>query len=493
MLIIGGAAATSSAILARSWPRIHWDEVVDVVIVGFGTAGAVGAIEASDNGASVTILEKMPIGGGTTVMSGGVIYASETPIQRGAGVTDSAGEMYSYLMATGKGLNRPELVRLFAKQSGENIEWLIEQGVNVLPYVLNSGCERHPEYACITPPKRRAHLVKGMGEGLFKTLEKSVEERGIEVLLETPVTDLITEGREVIGVIAQSAWGETSIRAKRGVILATGGFMYNKEMLLRYCQKGYRSLPEGNPGDEGDGIRMGRELGADLWAMTETAGLPAVSIPGQNLARPLVVNYYHFPCILVNQAGRRFVNEGDYYEFVNDALIELEGGPPAYVIFDESVRMQAKDKIVKYFSSDLKKEIEEGLVIQASTVENLAVRVGIDPTRLKKTFDQHNAYSRTGRDLDFGKTEEMGLMPLDASPFYAIQVYPGIIATTGGLKINVNAQVLDVGGNAIPRLYAAGRTEGGVIGRVFPGSGITLQDAICWGRIAGRHAASRRV
>lgn len=492
LLIVGGTTTAASAILAWRWPRMHWDEVADVVIVGFGAAGAAGAIEAADHGASVIILEKMPIEGGTTLMSGGTIYASETSLQREAGIRDSAEEMFKLLMAAGKGLNRPELVKLVAKQSGEIVEWLIGLGVNLWPgaYLGDAfGCELYPEYARITPPVPRVHVVKGMGEGLFRTLEEAVKGRGIDVLLETPAVELIAKGREVIGVKARSRWGNMNIRARKGVILATGGFMYDKEMLARFCQKGYKSLPLGNPGDEGDGIRMGRRLGAGLWAMTDTVGLPAVRIPGQALARPLLLNYYGFPCVLLDRTGSRFVNEGIFYEFVNDALLNLEDDPPAYVVFDEDVRRGAGDKIVKYFSSGLDKEIGEGLVMQASTVESLATRIGIDPIKLRETIERYNDYSSAGRDLDFEKTWEMGLGPVEESPFYAIRAHPGMIATTGGLKINTEAQVLDTSGDAIPGLYAAGRTAGGVIGVVFPASGVNLQDAICFGRIAGRNAA----
>lgn len=492
LLIVGGTATVTSTIMAWRWPRMHWDEVADLVIVGFGAAGTAGAIEAADHGASVIILEKMPIGGGTTLMSGGTIYASETSIQREAGIRDSAEEMFKLLVATGKGLNRPELVEVLSRQSGQIVEWLIALGANLWPGAFLGdafGCELYPEYARITPPVPRVHLVKGMGEGLFRTLERNVRERGIDVLLETPATGLITEAGEVIGVKARSRWGNMNIRARKAVILATGGFMYNKEMLARFCQKGYRSLPLGNPGDEGDGISMGLKLGADLWAMTDTVGLPAVRISGQKLARPLLLNYYGFPCVLVDRTGSRFVNEGIFYEFVNDALLNLKGDPPAYAVFDEDVRTGAEDKIVKYFSSGLDKEIGERMVIQADTIESLATRTGIDPIRLRETIERYNDYSSTGRDLDFGKTPEMGLGPLEESPFCAIRVHPGMIATTGGLKINTKAQVLDTSGDAIPGLYAAGRTTGGVIGVVFPASGVNLQDAICFGRVAGRNAA----
>jgi fumarate reductase flavoprotein subunit len=492
MLILGGTATVTSSVIATRWPRIHWDEVADVVVVGFGAAGAAAAIEAANHGASVTIVEKMPIGGGTALMSGGTIYAAETSLQRGAGIKDSTDEMFKFLMATGKGLNRPELVEVVARQSGDTVEWLISLGVHLWPGAFLGdafGCELYPEYASITPPAPRVHVVEGMGEGLFRTLETAVKERGIDVLLGTPATDLITDGREVIGVKVEGGWGNLTIHARKGVVLASGGFMYNKEMLRRHCKKGYRSLPLGNPGDQGDGIRMGQKLGANLRAMTDTVGLPAVRIPVQELARPLLLNYYGFPCILVNRGGSRFVNEGVYYEFVNDALLDLEGDPPAYVVFDENVRKLAGDRIVKYFSDDLDREIGGGLVVHANTFKGLAARIGITSASLSETIERYNDYSRGGRDLDFGKTEEMGLGPVENFPFYAIRVHPGMIATTGGLGINTKAQVLDTCGDAISGLYAAGKTTEGVIGVVFPASGVNLQDALCFGRIAGRNAA----
>jgi fumarate reductase flavoprotein subunit len=492
-LVVGGTAAATSTILASKWPRKHWDEVADVVIVGFGAAGAAAAIEASVHGADVIVLEKMSIGGGTTIMSGGTIYASETSIQRESGISDSAEEMFKLLMAAGKGLNRPELVKLAAHQSGEIIEWLLGLGVDLWPEVFIGepfGCELYPEYARITPPVPRVHVVKGMGEELFTTLAMTVAQRPINVLLETPSNELIAEGGEVIGIRARNKRGTLNIRARKGVVLTTGGFMYNKEMLARFCPKGYKSLPLGNPGDEGDGIKMGLKVGGNVWAMSDTNGLPAVRIPGQELGRPLLLNYYGFPSILVDGNGDRFVNEGIFYEFVNDALLTLEGDPPGYVIFDDVVLTQAENKIVKYFSAGLLKEIDEGLVIQASTIKSLAARIGINAVRLSETIDRYNHLASAGRDFDFGKTYEMGLGPVKEPPFFAIPVHPGMIATTGGLKINTSAQVLNMSDNAIPRLYAAGRTTGGVLGAVFPASGANLLDALCFGRIAGRNAAS---
>jgi fumarate reductase flavoprotein subunit len=492
-LVVGGAAAATSTILASKWPRKHWDEVADVAIVGFGAAGAAAALEASVHGADVLVLEKMSIGGGTTIMSGGTIYASETSIQRESGIRDSAEEMFKLLMAAGKGLSRPELVKMVSRQSGEIIEWLLGLGVRLYPEPFigeQFGCELYPEYSRITPPAPRVHAVKGMGEELFTTLAMAVAKRPIQVLLETPGNELLTEGGKVIGIRARTKRGTLNIRAKKAVILTAGGFMYNREMLARFCPKGQKSLPLGNPGDEGDGIQMGCKVGGKVWAMSDTNGLPAVRIPGQQLGRPLLVNYYCFPSVLVDRNGDRFVNEGIFYEFVNDGLLALEGSPPGYVIFDDVVRTQAEDEIVKYFSSGLLKEIEGGLVIQASTVKSLAARIGIHAGRLSKTIVRYNDLASAGRDLDFGKTQGMGLGPVKRPPFFTIPVHPGMIATTGGLKINTRAQVLDKSDKAIPGLYAAGRTTGGVMGVVFPASGVNLLDALCFGRIAGRNAAS---
>ena len=493
ILVAGGAAAATSAVAAWKWPKRNWDHVGDVVVVGFGAAGAAGAIEAADLGARAIILDKMPIAGGTTLMSGGTIYAAETSVQRAAGIDDSADGMFKLLMAAGGGLNQPELVEVVSRESKRTIDWLIKLGTDMWEgaYVGEPfGCELYPEYAYLTPPVPRVHVVKGMGVGLFRTLERSVRERDIDVMLETAATELLTAKGEIIGVRARNRLGTMAIRARKGVILATGGFMYNRRLLEHYCRKGLKSLPLGNPGDEGDGLRMADEVGADVWPESDTVGLPAVKIPASGPARPLLMNYYGLPCVLIDRSGNRFVNEGVFYEFVNDALLALEGDPPAYLIFDEVARTHAKDKIVKYFSPDLAKEIREGIVFRSSTVEMLGRKIGINPERLKATIERYNYFARQGEDPDFGKTEDMSIKPLEGSPLYAIGVHPGMIATTGGVKVNTKAQVLRATGEPIPRLYAAGRTTGGVIGVVFPASGVNLQDAICFGRIAGRNAAS---
>ncbi len=492
ILVAGSVALVTSTVAAWKWPRRDWDHTADVLVIGFGAAGAAAAIEAADLGARVIILDKMPIAGGTTLMSGGTIYAAETSVQRAAGIDDSANDMFKLLMAAGGGLSQPELVETVSKKSKETIDWLLRLGTEMWEgaYVGEPfGCELYPEYAFLAPPAPRVHVVKGMGEGLFGTLERSVRERGIEVMLDTSATELISAKGAIIGVRARTRLGAMAVRARKAVILATGGFMYNRRLLEHHCPKGFKSLPLGNPGDEGDGLRMADEVGADLWPESDTVGLPAVKIRASGPARPLLMNYYGLPCVLIDRFGNRFVNEGIFYEFVNDALLALDGEPPAYIVFDEVARTQAKDRIVKYFSPDLAKEITEGIVFRSATVEMLGQEIGINPERLGKTIARYNSFARRGEDSDFGRTEEMGLKPLEGSPFYAIGVHPGMIATTGGVKINTKAQVLRTTGEPIPRLYAAGRTTGGVIGVVFPASGVNLQDAICFGRIAGRNAA----
>jgi len=236
-----------------------WDKEADVVVVGFGGAGGSAALEAHDAGAEVIILEKTPTPGGATSVCGGIIYAAGSSVQKAAGITDTPDEMYEYWMAAGKGLNDPELDRILADRSAEMVEWLIEMGGVFKPERLYfSGAEADPEFAAITPPKLRGHYIEAVtptwpfppesdptrtygptagGTGFFSLFWEGANARGIEVLLETPATALVTDPitKEVLGVKAESQGNTLYIKARGAVVLAAGTFGMNKEMCKLYC------------------------------------------------------------------------------------------------------------------------------------------------------------------------------------------------------------------------------------------------------------------
>jgi len=458
-----------------------WDKEADVVVVGFGGAGGCAALEASDAGSQVLILERTATPGGSSTICGGYIAGSGTSVQEAAGVAGTAEEYAKYWMECAEGLSDPELVRTITEKSAETIEWLI--GMGSVFSLVYSGNEL--KYAATNPPIMHGHISEPIdppfdwppelaqpnslgamegGTGLFVPLYEGVNERGIEVALETRALELVANGTtgEVLGVKAESNGETLYIRAKRGVVLTTGNFMANKEMVKQYCPKIVELPIVGVATDDGDGIKMAQALGADLVNMNEACLVLLVS-PGGPRA------------IWVNKAGQRFIGEDNTYEWLGEALVKQPDGV-AFAIFDEATRTATETDVTTYQ--------------QASTIKELAAKIGIDPTTLDGTVNLYNAYVEAGKDqVPFPKFEE-NLVAMTTPPFYALQVPPPGSIATGGVKINAKGQVIDVFGEVIPRLYAAGRTTGGAIGFYYLCSGSAISEAFNIGRIAGQNVAA---
>lgn len=476
-------------------PGLKWEYETDIVVVGYGGAGAAAAIEAYDNGSVVLIIEKGSVAGGTTAISAGVIVGAGTSIQRERGITDSPGEMYKYFEATGLGLDDPEMVKILCDTSASNIEWLISMGME-FKYLYVSGAEDYPEYSSVTPVKPRGHST-GSGGTFFKVLKNACDQRKIVCLYETKLKEIIlsTKG-EVVGIQVESKGKSLNIKAKKAVVLACGGYAYNPEMLKQYSyDKGYRAKYTGSVNHTGDGIRAGQMIGADLRCMGQIGAIPAVQRPGQKIARivhtPGDPSYYrvddgHYGIISVNRKGKRFTNESGYYNYVAYDML-LPGNLPNYIIFDEKVRTTGPANFPPW-SGNKDKDIQEGTTKKADTIRDLAKKIEVDPDALEETVNNYNINAEKGVDPEFGKTRD--LTPINTPPFYAFERIVGIHSTFGGLKINTRAQVIDVNGRVIRRLYAAGETTGGTMGYNYATAGTAIQNAICFGRIAGINAAS---
>jgi flavocytochrome c len=473
----------------------EWDYETEILIIGYGGAGAAAAIEARDGGADVLIIDKASVAGGSTAISGGIIAGAGTSVQRARGVTDSYSEMYKYYRATGRGLDDPDLSRVLCENSADNIEWLIGMGME-FKFLYVSGAEEYPEYSSITPVKPRGHSVGGGGI-FFKALKDSCEQRGISCLYKTGLKQLITSHKgEVIGIRAESSKKTLYIKAKKAVVLACGGYACNTEMLKQYSfDKGYRGKYTGSLTHTGDGIRAAQMIGADLSNIGQIGVIPAVQRPGQKIARithtpgdPAYIRRDggHYGIITVNKKGKRFTNESGYYNYVGYDML-LPGNLPNYMIFDNKVRTSGPVNWPQW-SGDKNSDIEDGTTKKADTIRELAVQIDVDPDVLEETVNNYNAGAEKGIDPEFGKTRD--LEPVKYPPFFAFERIVGIHSTMGGLKINTTAQVMNVNGSVIPRLYAAGETTGGVIGYNYPSAGTAIQNAICFGRIAGKHASS---
>lgn len=476
---------------------VTWSKEADVVIVGYGGAGAAAAIEAHDAGAKVLVLEKMPQGGGNTVISAGIIYAAGTSVQKSKGIEDSADGAFAYMKAAAEGLADEDRVKLMAYKSAETIEWFQKLGTKFNADALYpSGFETQPKYAEITPPKARAHqVIEGTGAGLWGPLAKAVSERHIEILYNTPVKELIADpaSGQVRGVRTEKG----TFKARRAVILATGGFVRNEQMAKNYLTAYLGCYPGSAVGLTGDGIRMGQALGAELRNMgllePLLGGVPYGPPSYDHFivnAVPMITVVYLAPCIMVDKKGKRFMDEYLHYDFMGIKLaLELEG-KIAFCIFDQATRnMGAFNILAPPLSNDLSKEIEQGIVKTAPNIRELAKKIGVNPENLEDTVYTFNENAAKGKDPDFGRSKH--LVPINKLPFYAMEYRPTYFLTAGGLKTNTDSQVVDVMGRVIPRLYAVGETTGGYFGRWYA-SGYCLCNAFVSGRISGKKAAAEK-
>ncbi len=488
----GGAVLLGSmgnALAAPTPVPKKWDITTDVVILGFGGAGASAAIEAHDAGAEVLILEKMPMAGGSTTLSGGIIYAAGTSVQKKGGIVDSAEGMYKYWMAVNDNLVDPEITRYLAEDSAATLDWLIGLGVEFKPEsIYVSGLES--QYESITPVAKRGHQANGRGGGIMKVLQDAVKKRNIDVRFRVSAETLVINADgAVIGVLAKDAKGrKIRIKAKRGVVIATGGIGRNKTLMKKYYPAYLKAAPVSGLGSTGDGILMAQKLGAP---MLTGATDPPDALPGIEIEKAKVVKmlsyatlFYKYPTLFVNEKAKRFIDETAYYQICNPILIRQK---EAYVLFDK--RAFATGEMIGYgFSKGLKNEIETGAIKSAGTITELAKLVGLNPEELAKTVETYNRNAAAGKDPEFGKKK--ALLPLDKPPYYIGKAGVSLVLCLCGLDVNKKTQVLDAYGEPIPRLYSVG--EANWTFPVYVASGCMLVHCFVYGRVAGKNVAREK-
>lgn len=480
---------------------------VDVVVIGAGGAGMAAAIEANANGAKVLVLEKTELAGGNTIKATGGMNAAKTEYQDKNEFTEAnaqaiqktittAKEKYPDLlplvevvekqfadyqanptgyfdseelfildtMVGGKGINDYELVKTLVSNTPGSIEWLKAKDM-----ILDSvGAFGGASVKRIHRPMVDGKTVS-VGEYLVPRLKEQLEKLGIEVLYSTPATELIVDGGKVVGVKSE---GKAEVKAK-AVIIATGGFGANLEKVveLKPDLKGF--VTTNTPGATGDGIEMAVKVGAATVDMDQIQIHPTVE---QSTSSLITEGVRGDGAILVNQEGKRFVNEVGTRDVVSAAEIAQTGGY-AYLIFDQAMA-DASGPLTGY--------IKKGFTTKGETYAELAKSLGIDEKTFEETMAKWNKAVVDQKDEEFERTAFTNT--LETAPFYAIKLSPGIHHTMGGIKINTNAQVLDEKGSVIEGLYAAGEVTGGVHGANRLG-GNAVADIITFGRIAGEHAA----
>ncbi|MDQ5988395.1 MAG: Fumarate reductase flavoprotein subunit [Syntrophus sp. SKADARSKE-3] len=492
-----------------------WDMEADVVIAGFGGAGACAAIEAAKAGASVLLFDKSEVPGGSTRLSGGIIYAAGTKTQKDAGLADNSEAMYKYIMACGRGGAKPELVKLASEMSNENIEWIRAMGAEFpVELLAMSGMEFLPEYTAVTPATKRGHRVKGGGRALFRVMAEAVKaQKNVKTVLGAQVVRPIVRPAkgngdfEVIGVKILRRGREMNVRAKKAVVLATGGIVSSPgciPWLRDYSPDLADTVPTGDINATGDGYRIGIYCGGAMKGLNTICSLPSAMFPGQKMASIVYANIWGIPNIYVRKDGKRFVDEGTYYVLVCEAMIEKKATTSFCIMDATSVKRAleiAESGKAKGISPEmtiaigldprnLDKQAQSGDLWRADTVAELARQMNLDPSAVEKTVAFYNRDAEAGRDSEFGRKK--ALAPLKKPPFYGFKVNVGMIAHDGGLDINTKSQVLNSFGEIIPRLYAAGRDAIGVFGGRYPGSGTAISDLLTFGRVAGRFAAAEK-
>ncbi len=436
----------------------------DIVIIGAGGAGMTAAIDATQAGKKVILLEKMPYAGGNTTKATGGMNAAETHYQAEQGIEDSVEQFVEDTMKGGHDINDRDLVTIMAQNSASAIDWLDSIGAP-LPKVSFSGGATN----------KRIHAPEdgsGVGAFLVTRFLNKIEELGINVMYNTTATSIMTLDGKVTGVMAEGPDAYYTINAK-AVILATGGFVNNQSMIVHYRDDLLGTVTTSAPGVTGDGIVMAEAVGADLVDINQIQLHPTVE---QSTSMLITESVRGDGAILVNQEGKRFINELLTRDVVSAGELE-QTGSYAYIIFDQNLRDGLK-AVEKYVST--------GITVQADTIEGLAEQLGIDPATLADTLQKWNQYVADKNDPDFGRDTGMDA-DLSKAPYYAIKIAPGIHHTMGGVRINTEAQVIDTEGNPIPGLFAAGEVCGGVHGGNRIG-GNAVADIVVFGRIASASA-----
>ena len=436
----------------------------DIVIIGAGGAGMTAAINAKQAGKDVILIEKMPYAGGNTTKATGGMNAAETHYQAEQGIEDSVEQFVEDTMEGGHNINDRDLVETMAENSAEGIDWLDSIGAP-LPKVSFSGGATN---ARIHAPEDGS----GVGAYLVTSMLKKVDELDIDVMYNTKATELISQDGTVTGVKAESNDTNYTIKAK-AVILATGGFGNNEDMIVEYREDLKGTVTTSAPGITGDGIVMAEEVGADLVDIDQIQLHPTVE---QKTSMLITESVRGDGAILVNQEGKRFTDELLTRDVVSAAELE-QPGSYAYIIFDQRLREGLK-ATEKYIST--------GITVQGDTIEELAEKIDVDPKTLADTLNNWNKYVADQNDPDFGRTTGMD-NDLSQAPYYAIKIAPGIHHTMGGVHIDTSARVIDKDGNTIPGLFAAGEVVGGVHGGNRIG-GNAVADIVVFGKIASDSA-----
>ncbi|HZY76668.1 MAG TPA: 3-oxosteroid 1-dehydrogenase [Jatrophihabitantaceae bacterium] len=551
------------------------DEEYDVVVVGSGAAGMSAALTAAKQGLRTVVIEKAAHYGGSTARSGGGVWIPNNEALRRCGVTDTAEAARSYLHSIVGGvvpaakidtyLDRgPEALSFLLANSPLRLRWVPDYsdyypeapggrvgGRSVEPKPFN-GRKLGADLALLEPPYGKAPLnvavtqadfrwatlmmrhprgvlrvlrlglrwigamltgkrLLVMGQALIAGLRIGLRDAGVPVLLNTALEDLYIEDDRVAGVIVTDGASQRTVRARRGVVLAAGGFESNAAMRQEYQRAPIGSdWTVGAAANTGDAILAGERAGGVLELMDDAWWGPSIPLTGGPwfcLAERTLPGG-----IMINDRAQRFMNEAAPYV---EAVHRMYGGEygrgdgpgeniPSWMIIDQRYRNRYVFAGVSPRQPFPGRWLKAGVVVKAATIEGLAEKIGVDPVALAATITRFNGFARSGVDEDFHRGDSgydkyygdptnkpnPSLGVIDRAPFYAVKIVPGDLGTKGGLRTDVHARVLRADGTPIAGLYAAGNTSSPVMGHTYAGPGATIGPALTFGYLAALHLAS---
>lgn len=492
------------------------EETVDVVVVGAGGAGMTAAITATDAGKKVIVVESQPIAGGNSVRSTGGMNAAKTPYQDKNEFAEAAGvektlataaekfadnETITALAATvkaqweayqanpqgyfdsvelmeldtligGKGKNNPELVKALAENSAAAIEWLASIGADV----KNVGAFGGASVKRIHRPVNADGKVTAVGAYIVPILEKNLQDRNVQFLFDTTANEIIMKDGKAVGIKATGKDGNKVTINAKSVVIATGGFGANSEMVEKYKPELKGFATTNAEGAQGQGIDMATAVGAATVDMDQIQIHPTVHIEEDGNAHLITEGLRGDGAILVNAEGKRFYDEVSTRDKVSAAII-AQPEKSAWLVVDQS--MVDKSAVIAGY-------IKSGYTVTGATYEELAKAMGVDEATFVSTMNTWNQAVEAKSDTEFNRTSFAN--PLTAAPYYAIKITPAVHHTMGGIVINPKAEVLNEKGEVISGLFAAGEVTGGVHGANRLG-GNAVADFTVFGRIAGQSAA----
>lgn len=479
--VLGGAIASTA--LASPETTRSWDMTYDVVIVGAGGAGLSAATETTRLGLKTLVLEREPIIGGSSTICGGKWAVSGSELQIAQGVKDSEELFIQDMLVCGQYKNDPEVVKAFVKENNKMWKWVHTVG-KIEPLALNlAGGQSVPRSLVVKPDQ------------VIAFLRQVATKQGAKILTRTPAERLMWDDKAkcICGVRAKRQGRQIFIRAKKGVILAAGGFSRNPQMLKKYAPQLEHAAVIAGLGTKGDGILMAQAYGADMIDTNYIKATYGFSPTATTIAQKS--NSQYMGAIAINKFGKRFGNESVSYKLFADwAFLQPEG--KSWLVLDDNIRRTAAKKNPTqdgYLWNPIDKGEKPDYVSIGNTIEEAAQKAGLDPKAVAETVRRYNAFVDAGKDEDFGRQGlaqgKSKLVRIEKAPFYIFPATGAMIATYCGLKITPKAEVVDVFGQTIPRLFAAGEMTGGVHGAAYM-NGTAFSKAMAFGRIAARSVAA---